>query len=44
MSRRQMVDYRPNGGANTDSYENKTIFRNGEAAPGHKYNRESLEY
>ena len=44
MSCRQMVDDRPNGGTDPDSYENKTVLRNGEAALGHEYNRESLEH
>ena len=44
MCRRQMVDDRPNGGTDPDSYENKTVLRNGEAAPGHEDNRESLEH
>lgn len=44
MCCRQIVDNRANGGADTNSYENKTVLRNGEAALRHEYDRESLQH
>jgi len=44
MCRRKMVDDRPNGGTDPDSYENQTVLRSGEAALRHEYDRESLQH
>ena len=44
MCGRQMVDDSPNGGTNSDSYEYKTVLRNGEAPLRHEYDRESLQH